>query len=237
MTKEADIVVNPASHFDGPVDLANSDHVAHDVKHAALSTWEQHAAALDVAAEEGMVPAPHEAPLRPELEAALGIVAAKAANDAGHASDTLAAGASDLANSTTAQMPLTPGNPAHTTDKKEDTDMTYQDKKDKIASDVNQTGDDIGNLARAAIESIRKATEDFAARAGVSKGEAIDAVRNAGQAAMNSFGTVAGEARAVTESGLDSIGKQVVRNPLAALAIAAGAGLLLGLLSRSDTRR
>ncbi len=119
--------------------------------------------------------------------------------------------------------------------------MNGADKTDtsKLAADSSQVGDDIANLARAAIEAIRAATDEFASKAGVSKSEAVDAVRSASQAAVSGLGTVAGEARALTETGLDSLGKSVIRNPLTALAIAAGTGLLLGLLSRQgqDTRR
>ena len=109
----------------------------------------------------------------------------------------------------------------------------------KLSSDSAQVGDDISQLARAAIDAIRAATEEFASKAGVSKGEAVDAVRHAGQAAVSGLRAGAGEARILTETGLDTLGKSVIRNPLAALAIAAGTGLLLGLLSRSgqDTRR
>jgi ElaB/YqjD/DUF883 family membrane-anchored ribosome-binding protein len=124
---------------------------------------------------------------------------------------------------------------------KENPDMNGADKTDtsKLAADSSQVGDDIANLARAAIEAIRAATDEFASKAGVSKSEAVDAVRSASQAAVSGLGTVAGEARALTETGLDSLGKSVIRNPLTALAIAAGTGLLLGLLSRQgqDTRR
>ncbi len=125
--------------------------------------------------------------------------------------------------------------------KKETFDMSRPEKFDtsKLAADSSQVAEDIAKLARAAIDAIRAATDEFASKAGVSKSEAVDAVRNASQAAVTGIGSVAGEARAMTETGLDTLGKSVIRNPLAALAIAAGTGLLLGLLSRSgqDTRR
>jgi ElaB/YqjD/DUF883 family membrane-anchored ribosome-binding protein len=122
------------------------------------------------------------------------------------------------------------------------TSPSEQDVK-KISQDAQTMGDDISQLARAAIDAIRSATDDFAAKAGVAKSETVDALKHAGKSAVDGLGVAAEEARAVTETGLDQIGKAVVRNPISALAIAAAAGLVLGLLTRpqssnrQDTRR
>ena len=214
MKEVADIISDPASHFDGPVDLAENTDLTEKAKHAALSNWQQHAEALDVAADEGMGPAPEETPLRAELETAFEIVGEK----------------SPAADRAKAEF--------STQQQKEDPDMSRTDRDTaKLANDASQIGDDLTQLARSAIEAIQKVTDEFAAKAGASKNDAVDAVRSAGKSAASGLGVAATEARSLTESGLDTIGQSVVRNPLAALAIAAGTGLLLGLLSRQDTRR
>lgn len=115
--------------------------------------------------------------------------------------------------------------------------MTSPSEKDvkKISEDAQNMGDDISQLARAAIDAIRSATDEFASKAGVAKSDTVDALKHAGKSAVDGLGAAAEEARAVTESGLDQIGKAVVRNPIAALAIAAAAGLVLGLLTRPQS--
>lgn len=116
--------------------------------------------------------------------------------------------------------------------------MAMPDEKDvkKVADDAQKMGDDVSQLARAAIEAIRSAADDFAAKAGVAKSDTVDAVKSAGRTAAEGLGVAAEEARAVAETGLDQIGRMVVKNPIAALAIAASAGLVLGMLTRSDRR-
>ncbi|TBW40385.1 hypothetical protein EYW49_04160 [Siculibacillus lacustris] len=107
----------------------------------------------------------------------------------------------------------------------------------RLQSDTAAVGDDVAALARQAVEAIRQAADAFAAQAGVKSDEAVAAARAAGTATIDGIGAVAGDARALTENGIDAIGRSVARNPVAALAIAAGAGLLLGWMTRSDARR
>lgn len=111
------------------------------------------------------------------------------------------------------------------------------DQIEKTADDASTTVTDITVLARQAVDSIRKAADEFAERAGVTTDDAANAARQVANATAQGLGNLAGEARVLGESGLEAIGKSVNRNPVAALAIAAGAGLVLGLLSRSDSKR
>lgn len=107
----------------------------------------------------------------------------------------------------------------------------------RLRSDTAAVGDDVAVLARQAVDAIRQAADAFAARAGVKTGEAVATARAAGNATVDGIGAVAGEARALTEDGIDAIGRSVARNPVTALTIAAGAGLLIGWMTRSDPRR
>jgi ElaB/YqjD/DUF883 family membrane-anchored ribosome-binding protein len=54
---------------------------------------------------------------------------------------------------------------------------------------------------------------------------------------VDGVSAVASETKAVTEEGFEAIGRSVKRNPLTALAIAAGTGVLIGWMTGSDGRR
>jgi len=76
MPKIADVVGSPQVHFDDPVALAHEPALSKDEKFVALASWERDAEALELAASEGMSPAPHEEhdPLREKIETAAEIV-------------------------------------------------------------------------------------------------------------------------------------------------------------------
>ncbi len=56
----------------------------------------------------------------------------------------------------------------------------------------------------------------------------------AGARAADQAGHVASEARATADRGVETLSETVAKNPLAALAIAAGFGFILAHLTRSD---
>ncbi len=70
MPKIADVVHRPAVHFDEPAKLVETTTLTNDEKLVALQTWEKDADALDLAADEGMLPGREEEPLRDKIEQA-----------------------------------------------------------------------------------------------------------------------------------------------------------------------
>jgi ElaB/YqjD/DUF883 family membrane-anchored ribosome-binding protein len=150
-------------------------------------------------------------------------------DDPGIPTDTTDDGRTDTGRSTDSSV----------SDQERTTPMNRPEKIDtaRLASDTVAVGEDVATLARQAVEAIRQAADAFAAQAGVKTDEAVATARAAGAAAVDGIGAVAGDARAITADGLDAVGRSVARNPVTALAIAAGAGLLIGWLTRSDARR
>jgi hypothetical protein len=118
-----------------------------------------------------------------------------------------------------------------------DKNATEKVDTDRLRSDVAAVGTDAAALAAQAVDAIRKAADAFATQAGVKTDEALSAARYAKAATVDGLGYVARETGVVTEESVDALGRSVARNPLTALAIAAGAGLVLGWMTRSDPHR
>jgi ElaB/YqjD/DUF883 family membrane-anchored ribosome-binding protein len=94
--------------------------------------------------------------------------------------------------------------------------------------------EDISGSAREALDSMQRIVTDFAKRTGQRAGDVADVAKTAGADAVKQFGALA---RDFGRGGLDNVAGAVARRPVAALAIAAGVGLMLGLASRSVSRR
>lgn len=215
--KKTEAIASPAVHFGAPSDVVESPILTDAEKLEALSVWEKDADRLDVATDEGMGPAPDEQPVRPAITAA-----------------------EDLVRSDEPTVTIHPDPSRGSTDMNRiSPDLNRTDKLDtsRIAADTTAVGEDLIDLARQAVEAIRKAADELAATAGNKADSAVSAARAAGTATADSIGGIAGDARSLAEDTFDSLGKTIGRNPIAALAIAAGTGLLLGLFSRSDSRR
>ena len=91
-------------------------------------------------------------------------------------------------------------------------------------------------VTKASNKTMREAIAEFSESAAARKAEASDAVKRAGDRASDQASHIAAEARATADRGVDSLSDYVVNNPLAALAIAAGAGFILAHLMRGDRR-
>jgi ElaB/YqjD/DUF883 family membrane-anchored ribosome-binding protein len=65
---------------------------------------------------------------------------------------------------------------------------------------------------------------------------ALAAATETGALAAEKLSALAGSARGLGEDGLNAFSKTIERNPIAAIAIAAGAGLIAGLLCRRADR-
>ncbi|MBP0651938.1 hypothetical protein J8J40_33245, partial [Mycobacterium tuberculosis] len=80
----------------------------------------------------------------------------------------------------------------------------------------------------------QKLADDLSTRATSRTDQAVETAKGAGLAAVDNVATAAGDARQRVESGVETISQSVARNPLTAVAIAAGVGMILGLMNRPD---
>lgn len=122
---------------------------------------------------------------------------------------------------------------------------------DDVVTEASATIDDIGTAgaalaeradavarsAREALAEMRAIVDRFAAATGDRAGEAADAVSATGADAAERLAGLADEARTLGRDGLDRIAAGVAERPIAALAVAAGVGLVLGLVTRTGTGR
>ena len=101
--------------------------------------------------------------------------------------------------------------------------------------DIKAEKDDLAATINDAVIAIRAALAEFSDTAADRRDEARDAVRKASGRAADQASHLAAEARATADRSVDTLSESVVKNPLAALAIAAGVGFILAhLTSRSD---
>ena len=114
-------------------------------------------------------------------------------------------------------------------------------RRDNAANAVMQgaeaLGEDLSLLARQAVDAIRQIADSLAARASDTATRTVDAAGSAGDSAAEAISAVKQEAKDIATDSLAGLGEIVSKRPVAALAIAAGVGLLLGYLTRSDSRR
>ena len=90
--------------------------------------------------------------------------------------------------------------------------------------------------ARANIDDIRDKARDVRDDINAMAVENLDSLRKAVDALSTQLRANASDAREAGFARLDELADQVRRNPLASIALAAGAGLLIGLWRRGDAR-
>jgi len=85
--------------------------------------------------------------------------------------------------------------------------------------DIKAERDELAATINDAVAAIRAALAEVSDSAAARRDEAAEAVK---------------QARATADRGVESLSETVVKNPLAALAIAAGAGFILAHLTRGE---
>jgi len=100
--------------------------------------------------------------------------------------------------------------------------------------DIKSERDELAATINDAVVAIRKALAEFSDTAAARRDTATEAVKKAGMRAADQASHVATEARATADRGVETLSESVSRNPLAALAIAAGFGFILAHLTRGD---
>lgn len=96
--------------------------------------------------------------------------------------------------------------------------------------------DVFSDTVREAVATIKTSLEEFSRAAAESRDTAASAVKKLGADTADQLGGISGEAKDRVSRGAENVAKQVSENPLQALAIAAGAGFLLGMVARGGPR-
>jgi ElaB/YqjD/DUF883 family membrane-anchored ribosome-binding protein len=103
--------------------------------------------------------------------------------------------------------------------------------------------DQAKDLATQAVESMRKAVDEMTALLRANAPAAVEALKDARKAAGENISGLAGDARDLAHDArdlgrdrLDDLSVAVRRNPLTWLAVAAGAGLIVGLWNNRGGR-
>lgn len=111
-------------------------------------------------------------------------------------------------------------------------------------TDIGATGaalaegaDAVARSAREALAEMRAIAARFAATTGETAGAAAEAVKATGVDTAERVAGLVEEARILGRDGLDTLADGVAKRPIAALAVAAGVGLLLGIVTRSGGGR
>lgn len=111
------------------------------------------------------------------------------------------------------------------------------------AADLHEAGasvaadaTDVAGSARAALEEMRRIVADFATSTGEKASDVVDTVGGIGVDATERVGALAGELRGIGRVGFENVADAVAKRPMTALAVAAGVGLLLGLVTRPGPR-
>lgn len=111
------------------------------------------------------------------------------------------------------------------------------DDAKRIRDDAAVVGEDLAKLAREAVSALQRVADDLAVKAGHRAGEAVDVAKGVGLATVDNVAAVAGDAKHRVEGGVETLSQSVSRNPLTAVAIAAGVGMLFGMMNRSSGHR
>ncbi len=118
------------------------------------------------------------------------------------------------------------------------------DEAAATAKDLGETGAVLAEQAAAVAQSAREAlaemreiVERFAAATGDRAGEAVDAVKATGAETAGRVAGLVDDARTLGRDGLDGLADTVAKRPISSLAVAAGIGLLLGLVTQAGGRR
>lgn len=110
------------------------------------------------------------------------------------------------------------------------------DDAKRIRDDAAVVGEDLAKLAREAVSALQRVADDLATKAGNRAGEAVDVAKSVGLATVDNVTAAAGDAKQRVDSGVETLSQSVARNPLTAVAIAAGVGMLFGMMNRSSHR-
>jgi ElaB/YqjD/DUF883 family membrane-anchored ribosome-binding protein len=108
----------------------------------------------------------------------------------------------------------------------EDEDEAVNSEIDSLKAEVKRLTDLVANMAKARTDQATRTIHDVVDRAKDKASDTADAVISSGRQAAD-------EVSRRVEPLASELAATVERNPLSALAIAAGIGLLLGLLTRS----
>ncbi|MFY8105401.1 MAG: hypothetical protein ACOVKO_00695 [Elstera sp.] len=85
-------------------------------------------------------------------------------------------------------------------------------------------------------ENNRTSADGYAARLDTATDKVVTAAKETASQAGEKLDALAENARSLGESGIEALSKMVGRSPMAAIGIAAGVGLLAGLMCRRDNR-
>ncbi len=85
-------------------------------------------------------------------------------------------------------------------------------------------------------ENNRTTADGYAARLDTAADKVVTAAKHTASEAGEKLDALAHDAMGLGENGLEALSKLVGRNPMAALGIAAGVGLLAGMMCRRDNR-
>lgn len=96
--------------------------------------------------------------------------------------------------------------------------------------------DDLNVLSHQALDALRRAADELTALLGANAAGAVAAFKQAGQSASSNVNDLAGNARDIGRDKLDDLSEAVRRNPLTSLALAAGAGMIFGMMRRNHRR-
>lgn len=110
------------------------------------------------------------------------------------------------------------------------------DDAKKIKDDAALVGEDLAKLAREAVAALQRVADDLGAKAASKAGDAVETAKGVGLATVDNVTAVASDAKHRVDNGMESLSQSVARNPLTAVAIAAGVGMLFGMMNRSDRR-
>lgn len=118
------------------------------------------------------------------------------------------------------------------------------DQARAIVDDVAASGETVAAKAetialsaREALAEMRRIVDAFAASTGEKAGEAVAAVSATSTETAERIGALVDDARLLGKESLDTMADKVSERPFTALAVAAGVGLALGLLTRPGARR
>jgi ElaB/YqjD/DUF883 family membrane-anchored ribosome-binding protein len=102
--------------------------------------------------------------------------------------------------------------------------------------DVKAEKDEFATTVNDAVSSIKSELDDFTRFVADKKREVGEIFKVAGGRAGEELNGIASEMRASGDHGLAMVARTVSNNPLTAVAIAAGAGLLIGMMSAGGRR-
>lgn len=102
-------------------------------------------------------------------------------------------------------------------------------QKPEVAENLKRAEAVLSASVTEALNATQKAVEQLAALLGTDPAAAVEAMKQAGQAASDRVAGVADDARRIGRAKADDLGAAVRLNPLAWLAAAFGLGLIFGL--------